>query len=119
MSVSQAVRTVWGRPTGRLAVLLVGCGLLAGVLTLHPGLVPVVRWFLPVGFVLWGASRFFLDGVGDPLTAAAGCLLLLGGVTYASFLLVPMSELEATVAQLVPIVGVFVELFAAHYRDGD
>ncbi|QKY19198.1 hypothetical protein B4589_001950 [Halolamina sp. CBA1230] len=117
MNVDRAVRTVWRRPIGRLAVLLVGCGLLAGVLTLRPGLVPVVRWSLPVGFVLWGASRL-LDGVGDPLTAAAGCLLLLGGFTYASYLLVPMGELGATVAQFVPIVGVFVELFAAHYRDG-
>lgn len=115
MSVSQSVDMVWNNPIGRLLTLLVGGGLVAGVLTIYPQLLPVVRWVVPVSLVFWGASRLYRYGVADSLSLAAGCLLILGGFTYASYLLISMGELAGTVAQLVPVVGIFVEMFAAHY----
>jgi len=36
---------------------------------------------------------------------------------YASYLLISMGDLVGTVAQLIPVIGVFVELFAAYYRN--
>ncbi|MGQ3330064.1 hypothetical protein [Halorubrum sp. FL23] len=117
MNVSQSADTVWNNPVGRLLTLLVGGGLVAGVLTIYPQLLPVVRWVVPVSLVFWGASRLYRYGVADSLSLAAGCLLMLGGFTYASYLLISMGELAGTVAQLVPVVGIFVEMFAAHYRN--
>lgn len=119
MSVGQSADKVWNSPIGRLVTLLVGGGLVAGALTMYPQILPVVRWAVPVSFVLWGASRLYLYGVGDSLSLAAGCLLILGGFTSASYLLISMDELTGTVAQLVPVIGIFTELFAAHYRNQD
>jgi len=117
MTVRQSADKVWGNPIGRLLSLIVGVVLLAGALTLYPQIVPVVKWVTPVCLVLWGASRFYLYGVGNSLTTLAGCLLVLGAFTYASYLLVPMSEAPGTMAQIVPVVGIFVDLFATHYRN--
>lgn len=119
MTVRRWVDEVWRNPIGRLLSLLFGAGLVAGALTLYPRLLPLVRWAGPVCLVLWGASRFYLHGAGKPPTAAAGCLLILGGFTYALYLLVPMGELTGTVARLVPVIGIFGELFAAYHRERD
>lgn len=119
MEVSRSAEKVWGNPFGRVLTLLVGVSLVFGALTLYPQIRPVVEWVTPVGFVLWGASRVYLSGGGDLLTAAAGCLLLFGGVTLAAHRLVPMGEFPGALAHLVPTVGVFVELFATHYRNRD
>lgn len=119
MSVGQSADKVWNNPIGRLLTLLVGGGLVAGALTMYPQILPVIRWAIPVSFVLWGISRLYFYGVGDPLSLAAGCLLILGGFSYASYLLISMDELTGAVAQLVPAIGIFTELFAAHYRNQD
>ncbi|MDZ5810784.1 hypothetical protein U4E84_05405 [Halorubrum sp. AD140] len=119
MSVGRSANKVWNNPIGRLLTLLVGGGLVAGALTIYPQILPVVRWAIPVSFVLWGASRLYFYGVGDPLSLATGCLLILGGFTYASYLLISMDEFTGTIAQLTPAVGIFTELFAAHYRNQD
>ncbi|WP_092734728.1 hypothetical protein [Halopenitus persicus] len=117
MSVSQPIDKIWRNPIGRLLCVLGGMSLAAGMLTLYPQLLPVAKWSVPVCLVLWGITRFYLYGVEDMLTSAAGCLLILGGFSYASYLFTPMSELNGTVAQLIPVTGIFVELFAAHYRN--
>jgi hypothetical protein len=119
MSVGQSADKVWNNPIGRLLTLLVGGVLVAGALTMYPQILPVVRWAIPVSFLLWGASRLYLYGVEDPLSLAAGCLLILGGFTYASYLLISMDELTGTIAKLIPAIGIFTELFAAHYRNQD
>ena len=117
MSVSQLGEKIWKTPIKRLLTLLVGGGLVAGALTTYPQLLPVVRWAIPVSLILWGASRLYRYGVADSLSLAAGCLLILGGFTYASYLSISIGEFAGTGAQLVPVVGIFVELFAAHYRN--
>ena len=117
MTVRQLAGKVWEHPFGRFLSLIVGAVLVARALTLYPQIVPAVKWVTPVGLVLWGVSRFYLFGVGNPLTSVAGCLLVLGGFTYASYMLVPMGEITGTMAQLVPIIGIFVNLFATHYRN--
>lgn len=119
MNFGQSASMVWKSPIGRLLTLLIGGGLVAGVLTMYPQTLPVVRWTIPVCFVLWGASRLYFDGVGNSLSLTAGCLLILGGFTYASYLLISMGELSGTVALLVPVIGIFVEMFASHYRSQD
>lgn len=91
--------------------------LVVGVLTLYPQSLPAVKWSVSVGLVLWAVTRFSLYRVDDTPTLAAGCLLILGGFSYASYLFIPMSELHGTIAQLVPVTGIFAELFAAHYRN--
>lgn len=117
MSVGQSASKVWKHPIGRLLSLLVGGGLVAGVLTMYPQILPVINWAIPVCLVLGGASRFYFYGAGDSLTVAAAGLLILGGFTYALYLLTSMGERTATVAQLVPVIGIFAEMFAAHYRN--
>ena len=119
MCVDQSADKVWNNPIGCLLILLVGVGFVAGVLTMYPQFLPVLRWAMPVCLVLWGISRFYLYGVEDPLTMVSGCLLILGGFTYASYLLISMGELTGTIAQFVPMTGIFTELFAAHYRTQD
>ena len=119
MSVSQSAEKVWGNPFGRLVTLLVGVGLVFGALSQYPRILPLIEWAIPVGFVLSGVSRVYRYGTGDYLTSAAGCLLILGGVTLAVYQLVPMGELTGAVAHLVPTAGIFVELLAAHYRSQD
>lgn len=117
MSAGRSASKVWKHPIGRLLSLLVGGGLIAGVLATYPQILPVIRWAIPVCLVLGGAFRFYFYGTGDSLTVAAGCLLVLGGATYAFHLLTSMGERTATLAQLVPVIGIFAEMFAAHYRN--
>ena len=117
MSVGRSARKVWDNPIGRLLTLLVGAGFVAGVLTIYPKFLPVIKWAMPVSLVLWGISRFYLYGVENPMTVVAGSLLILGGFAYASFMFIPMGERSGTVAQLVAVVGIFAELFAVHYRN--
>ncbi|MFW5911794.1 MAG: hypothetical protein ACOCSD_05110 [Halolamina sp.] len=117
MRVTRSAEKVWGDPFGRLVTLLVGVGLVFGSLTLFPRMLPVAEWAVPAGLVLWGAFRFYRFGVDDPLTAAAACLLVLGGFALAAARLVPMGGLTGTLAHLVPTVGILVELFANHYRE--
>ncbi len=85
--------------------------------TLYPPLRDVVQWFLPLGLILWGVSRVYRYGRNDLLSLIAGCLLILGGITRAVFQLVPLSELAGTGANLVPVVAIFSEMFAQHYRE--
>jgi len=117
MSVRQPLHRIWENPIGRLLTLFVGMCLVAGLLTLYPQSLPAIEWGVSVGLVLWGVTRFSLYGVDATPTLAAGCLLILGGFSYASYLFIPMSELHGTVAQLIPVIGIFAELFATHYRN--
>jgi hypothetical protein len=119
MSVSQSAGKVWGNPFGRLLTLLIGVTLVFGALSLYPQILPMIKWAISVGFVLWGASRFYLYGVDDLLNSAAGCLLLLGGLTLAAYRLMPMGDITSALAHLIPTIGIFVELFANHYRNHD
>jgi len=84
---------------------------------LYPPLRDVVRWFLPLGLIIWGGSRVYRYGRKDLLSLIAGCLLILGGITRAVFQLIPLNELAGTVANLIPVVGIFAEMFAHHYRE--
>ncbi|RZV05226.1 hypothetical protein BDK88_4249 [Natrinema hispanicum] len=117
MSVIQSAEKAWGNLSVRLLTLVVGVGLVVGLLSLYPQILPVIEWTIPLGLIFWGVSRFYLYGVGDTLTSTAGCLLILGGFTLALYQLIPMGELTGTVAHLIPTTGIFVELFAVHYRD--
>lgn len=119
MSVSQSAEEIWENPFGRLLTLLIGVSLVFGTLTLYPQTFPIINWAIPVVFVLWGVSRFYLYGVDDKLTTVAGCLLLIGGLTLAAYRLVPVGDLTDALAHLIPTLGIFIELFANHYRNHD
>jgi hypothetical protein len=100
-----------------MLLLLVGGVVIVVTVTLYPPLRDVVQWFLPLVLVIWGVSRVYLYGRNDLLSLIAGCLLILGGITHAVFQLVPLSELAGTGANLVPVVAIFSEMFAQHYRE--
>lgn len=117
MNVIQSAEKAWGNLSIRLLTLVVGVGLVVGLLSLYPQSLSMIEWAIPLGLIFWGVSRFYLHGVGDSLTSTVGCLLILGGVTLALYQLIPMGELTGTVAHLIPTTGIFVELFAVHYRD--
>ncbi|EMA15411.1 hypothetical protein ACNO8S_19970 (plasmid) [Haloarcula sp. KBTZ06] len=119
MAVSHSVEKVWGNPFGRLLTLLVGVGLGFGAVSLYPPIFPMIEWAISVWFVLWGVSRFYVYGIADPLTSAGGSLLMLGGFTLALHQLIPMGELAGAIANFIPALGIFVELFAEHYREQD
>ncbi|UWG47843.1 Uncharacterized protein HSRCO_2898 [Halanaeroarchaeum sp. HSR-CO] len=85
MSVGGSARKIWDNPIGRLLTLLAGVGFVAGVLTIYPKFLPVIKWAMPMSLVLWGISRFFFFGVENPITVVAGSLLIFGGFAYASY----------------------------------
>lgn len=113
------LQKIWERPLGRVLIVLIGAFLVAATTVRYPPLRNVIRWFLPLGLLVWGGSRIFLYGRHNLLSLIAGCLLILGGITRALFQLAPMDELTGTMANLVPVVGIFVEMFAHHYRERD
>lgn len=117
MSINLSADRIWKNPLGRLLIILVGVGVVFGVLTLYPQILPVVEWSIPVTFVLLGLYRLYPFGTKNQITSAAGGLLTLGGITYASYLLIPMGELAGALAQLIPVIGIFVDLIATSYRN--
>ena len=108
---------IWDRLLGRMLLLLVGGIVIAVTVTVYPSLRGVVLWSLPLGLIIWGGSRVHLYGRNELLSLIAGCLLILGGITRAVFQLIPLNELAGTVANLIPVVGIFTEMFAHHYRE--
>jgi len=116
MSFGRSVTGILDRPLGRVLVIILGIGLLYGALRVFPATRPIIWWSFPLTFCLLGVSRLYIYSAGDWLTLLAGCLLFIGGITQALFQLVPMTEITGTVARLVPLVGVFVEMYAHHYR---
>ncbi|WP_227354206.1 hypothetical protein [Haladaptatus salinisoli] len=117
MNVPESIRDIGERPLGRVLVILVGLCLVFGVMTLFLPIRPLIWWSLPVLLIIWGISTLYRYGVGKSLTLLAGCLLILGGITRALFQLISMSEFIGTVANLVPLAGIFAEMFAHHYRE--
>ena len=108
---------IWDRPLGRILLLLVGGTVIAATVMLYPPLRDVVQWFLPLGLIIWGGSRVYRYGRKDLLSLIAGCWLILGGITRAVFQLTPLNETAGAVANLIPVVGIFAEMFAHHYRE--
>lgn len=53
----------------------------------------------------------------DSLSPVAGGLLVIGGVSRGLFQAVPMGELAGMIANLIPTIAIFTELFASHYRE--
>ena len=119
MNTLESTHGIWEHPLGRALAILIGMFLVYGVLTVYPPIRPMIWWSLPLLLIIWGLSRLYLYGVGKPLTLIAGCLLVLGGITRALFQLIPMSELTATAANLIPFVGIVAEMFAHHYRENE
>lgn len=117
MSVVESARRVTDSVLGRLAILLVGIILVYGLVTQYPASRPLFIWGPPVILVLWGTSNLYRYGVARPLTLIAGCLLILGGISHAVFTLVQLGELAGAVARTIPGIGIFVEMFAQHYRE--
>ena len=117
MKIRDVGHAIWDRPLGRIVLLLVGGLVIAVTVMLYPPLRDVVQWFLPLGLIIWGGSRVYLYGRNDLLSLIAGCLLILGGITRAVFQLIPLNELAGTVANLIPVVAIFSEMFAHHYRE--
>jgi len=117
MKIRDVGHVIWDRPLGRIVLLLVGGLVIAVTVTLYPPLRDVVQWFLPLGLIIWRGSRVYLYGRNDLLSLIAGCLLILGGITHAVFQLIPLNELAGTVANLIPVVAIFSEMFAHHYRE--
>jgi len=117
MNIRDVGHAVWERPLGRILLLLVGGTVIAVTVTLYPSLRDVIQWSFPLGLIIWGGSRVYLYGRRDLLSLIAGCLLILGGLTRAGFQLVSLNELAGTVANLVPVVGIFADMFAHHYRE--
>ena len=108
---------MWNRTLGRILLLLVGGIVIAATVTLYPPLRDVVQWSFPLGLIIWGGSRVYLYGRNELLSLIAGCLLILGGITCAVFQLIPLNETAGAVANLIPVVGIFAEMFAHHYRE--
>jgi len=117
MKILDVGHATWDRLLGRMLLLLVGGIVVAVTVTLYPSLRGVVLWSLPLGLIIWGGSRVHLYGRNELLSLIAGCLLILGGITRAVFQLLPLNELAGTVANLIPVVGIFAEMFAHHYRE--
>ena len=117
MNIRDVGHAVWERLLGRILLLLVGGTVIAVTVTLYPSLRDVIQWSFPLGLIIWGGSRVYLYGRRDLLSLIAGCLLILGGLTRAGFQLVSLNELAGTVANLVPVVGIFADMFAHHYRE--
>ena len=117
MKIRDVGQAIWDRLLGRMLLLLIGGLVIAVTVTLYPPLRDVVQWFLPLGLIIWGGSRVYLYGRNDLLSLIAGCLLILSGITHAVFQLIPLNELAGTVANLIPVVAIFSEMFAHHYRE--
>lgn len=66
--------------------------------------------------MIWGISRFYFHGISRSLNSVAGGLLVMGGVSRGFFQAFSMDELTGAVANLIPVIAVFIELFASHYR---
>jgi hypothetical protein len=77
---------------------------------------PVIWWPFPLMLSIWGLSLLYIYRAGDTLTLIAGCLLVIGGITRGLFQFIPMTEFTGTAANLIPLIGVFTEMFAHHYR---
>jgi hypothetical protein len=48
-----------------------------------------------------------------------GSLFVLGGISRVLYQLVPMDEFTGTVANLIPLFGVFAMMYAQHYRENE
>lgn len=113
------VRDRWSdhNAAARVGGLVAGILLVFQIYSRFPRTRPILEWSVPALLVLWGVSRLYIARSGDVLTLVAGCLLLLGGITRASHLSLPMTEFQGTVANFVPALGIVAELFTSHYRD--
>ena len=117
MNLLDSANTIWKRPLARVLAIVVGIFFVYGVLTVYPPIRPVLWWLFPLSLTTWGLSRIYLFGVGTLLNLIAGCLLILGGITRGLFQLFPMSEFSGTIANLIPLMSIFAEMFAHHYRE--
>ncbi|GKZ16163.1 hypothetical protein [Haladaptatus sp. T7] len=106
-------------PFGRLAILVVGIAVLVGGMVLYPPFGTVVWWAFPTMFVLFGVKELYFHGTDSTLSLVAGSLFVLGGISRALYQLVPMDEFAGTVANLVPVFGVFAMMYAQHYRENE
>ncbi|WP_231187117.1 hypothetical protein [Haladaptatus sp. DYF46] len=105
-------------PFGRLAILVVGIAVFGAAMVSYPPFRTVVWWGLPTMFVLFGVKELYLHG-DSTLSLVAGSLFVLGGISRALYQLVPMDEFAGTVANLVPLFGVFAMMYAQHYRENE
>ncbi len=119
MSTMEYARRLADSPLGRVAILLVGIAVIYAALMLYPPVEPVVWWAFPVILVLVGISELYRHGASNALSIAAGTLVVLGGVSRALYQLVPMDETTGTVANVIPILGIFAMMFAQHYRENE
>lgn len=106
-------------PLGRLAILLLGIAVLGAAMVFYPPFGTVVWWGFPTMFVLKGVWELYFHGADSTLSVVAGSLFVLGGVSRALYQLVPMDEFAGTVANLVPLFGVFAMMYAQHYRENE
>jgi len=106
-------------PLGRLAILIVGIAVLVSAMMFYPPFGTVVWWAYPTMFVLFGAKELYFHGGDSTLSIVAGSLFVLGGISRALYQLVPMDEFTGTVANLVPLFGVFAMMYAQHYRENE
>jgi len=117
IKIQDVGHAIWDGLLGRMLLLLVGGIVIAVTVTVYLSLRGVVLWSFPLGLIIWGGSRVYLFRRNERLSLIAGCLLILGGITRAVFQLIPLNELAGTVANLIPVVGIFAEMFAHHYRE--
>ena len=119
MTVFRYGRVVMSNPAGRLLSVLVGVLLIGWLSTIFLWVMSILWWSIPAILVIWGLSRFYLFGFEYRLTVIAGFLLIVGGASRALFQLVSLSEFTGAIANLVPALGIFAEMFADHYRNQD
>jgi hypothetical protein len=106
-------------PLGRLAILVVGIAVLGAAMVFYPPFGTVVWWAYPTMFVLFGAKELYFHGADSTLSIVAGSLFVLGGISRMLYQLVPLDEFAGTVANLIPLFGVFAMMYAHHYRENE
>ncbi|MCO8256142.1 hypothetical protein NKF26_20230 [Haladaptatus sp. AB618] len=119
MSTAEYARRLTDHPLGRLVILIAGITVIGAALLFYPPFGTVVWWLFPTLFVLVGVSELYFRGADGPLSMAAGSLLVLGGVSRALYQLVPMDEFTGTVANVIPLFGIFAMMYARHYGENE
>ncbi|KZN22728.1 hypothetical protein A4G99_18450 [Haladaptatus sp. R4] len=119
MSAVKYADRLTDHPFGRLVILIAGITVLGAAPLFYPPFGTVVWWLFPTLFVLKGVWELYFRGADGPLSMAAGSLLVLGGVSRALYQLVPMDEFTGTVANVIPLFGIFAMMYVQHYRENE